>query len=101
MNAGESRFGDYKGWIEVNCNPLRGAPQCLRWRFPEQRAIGDRKTAKLPKTMMGDNAGDGCLQGLRPQQGAMREVHAAQSEKTDRPHAKMLFAGGAKRSLRD
>jgi hypothetical protein len=31
----------------------------------------------------------------------MREVHPAQGEKTDRPHAQMLFAGGAKGSLRD
>jgi len=26
----------------------------------------------------------------------MREVHSAQGEKTDRPHAQMLFAAGAK-----
>ena len=51
--------------------------------------------------MIRDSAGDGRLRRIRAQQRAMREVHSAQCEKADRPHAQMLFAAGAKRSLRD
>src|ERR1700746_2691309 len=79
---------------------LHGAVQCLRWGFPKQRAIGDRKTAKLPKAVFRDGASDGRLRRIRAQQRAMHEVHSAQGEKTDRSHAQMLLAAGAKRSLR-
>ena len=80
---------------------LGRALQRLRWRLPEQCAMGDRKAAELPKTMISDNASDCRFRRIRAQQCAVREVHSAQGEKTDRPHAQMLFAGGAKGSLCD
>ena len=43
-----------------NCNAsLRRSLQRSRWRLPEQCAMGDRKAAELPKTMISDNASDG------------------------------------------
>ena len=51
--------------------------------------------------MVGNNLRDGCLGRIRSQERSPHEVHSAQGEIADWPHAEMLFAGGAKCSLRD
>src|SRR5437660_1610332 len=55
----------------------------------------------IPQPMICDEAGDRCLRRVSMQQRAMRQVHPAQGEKTDRAHAQMLLTGSAERSLRD
>ena len=80
---------------------LRGSPQSFRRRLPEQRAVGNRKAPQLPKAVVGNDPRDSCLGPIGTEQRPPHEVHSAQGEITDWPHAEMLFAGGAKRSLRD
>src|SRR3984893_13501761 len=76
-------------------------PQRARRRLSEQHAVGDRKTPELPKAVVGDNLRDGCFGRIRSQERAPHEVHSAQGEIADWPHAEMLLAGGAKCSLRN
>ena len=51
--------------------------------------------------MLGNDPRDSCLGRISTEQRPPHEVHSAQGEITDWPHAEMLFAGDAKRSLRD
>src|SRR6266566_8953881 len=80
---------------------LRGAPQRTCWCLSEQRAVGHRKAPELPKAVASNNLRDCCLGWIRTQERPPHKVHSAQGEITDWPHAEMLFAGGAKCSLRD
>src|SRR6516162_6926875 len=73
---------------------LKRDTQCPQRRFSEQLTVCDRGAAKLPEAMVGEDACDARLTGIGTQKGLMHEMHSAQGEITDRPHAEMLFASG-------
>ena len=70
-------------------------------RFSEQLTVCDRGAAKLPEAMVGEDACDARLTGIGTQKGLMHEMHSAQGEITDRPHAEMLFASGGSLAASD
>src|SRR6516165_11543772 len=83
------------GATEVGLQLRDGPTQCFRRRLPEQSTVGDGKASKLPEAVVGDDASDVRLAGIGPQERVPHEVHAAQGEVADRPHAQMFLAGGA------
>ena len=79
---------------------LRWSMQRHRWQFAKQSAVLDREPSELPEAMVCRNSSDGRTGSLCPQECAPCQMHPSQPEIADRPHAIVLLATSAKRSLR-
>src|SRR5260370_1251791 len=84
-------WGRGGGGIETGFRLLHGARQRQRRRLSEQRAVGNRKAPELQKAVVGNNLRDSRLGRIRTKGRPPHEVHSAQGEITDWPHAEMLL----------
>ena len=58
---------DQRRHADADFRLLRWPPQCLRRRFSEQRTVGGREAAKLPKAVITEDACDARIIGTGTQ----------------------------------